>query len=206
MRPATVTWAPHVYTECGWKNFQSWIHAGHDNYLMTPNGRVHRLLTRLVTELLFHPFQVCMIGQKSLVPKMAILFDIPLVFLGENEAEYRNPISDGDTPLRDPKYSTNERHSKIFLGGVSIADLPSQFGVDPGDLQPYLPANPDQVAQKHIEVHYLGYYLKWHPQACYYDAVEHGGFETSPERTPGTYCKYNSIDDRIDNLHYLPRE
>ena len=45
--------------------------------------------------------------------------------------------------------------------------------------------------------------MKWHPQACYYYAVEHGGFQASPERTPGTYSKYNSIDDRIDDLHYL---
>jgi hypothetical protein len=44
--------------------------------------------------------------------------------------------------------------------------------------------------------------LKWHPQAAYYHAVEHGGFEASPERTPGTYSKYNSIDDKIDDLHY----
>jgi hypothetical protein len=44
--------------------------------------------------------------------------------------------------------------------------------------------------------------LKWHPQSCYYYAVEHGGFEASPERTPGTYSKYNSIDDRIDDFHY----
>ena len=35
MHPLTVTWAPHVYTQWGWKNFNSWIHAGHDNYLMT---------------------------------------------------------------------------------------------------------------------------------------------------------------------------
>lgn len=82
MHPLTVTWAPHIYTEWGWKNFQSWIHAGHDNYLMTPNGRVHRLLTRLSTELLFHPFQAFMFGQKALAPKMALLFDIPLVFYG----------------------------------------------------------------------------------------------------------------------------
>ena len=81
MHPLTVTWAPHVYTEWGWKNFQSWIHSGQDNYLMTPNGRVHRLLTRLSTELLFHPFQAFMFGQKALAPKMALLFDIPLVFL-----------------------------------------------------------------------------------------------------------------------------
>ena len=48
----------------------------------------------------------------------------------------------------------------------------------------------------------MGYYLQWHPQSAYYYAVEHGGFEPSPERTPGTYSKYNSIDDKIDDIHY----
>ena len=59
---------------------QAWIHAGHDNYLMTPNGRVHRLLTRLALENLFWPFQPFVFGQQSLGPKFAALFDCPLVF------------------------------------------------------------------------------------------------------------------------------
>jgi N-acetyl sugar amidotransferase len=203
MHPLTVTWAPHVYTDWGWKNFQAWIHAGHDNYLMTPNGKVHRLLTRLSTELLFHPFQPFMFGQKSLAPKMAILFDIPLVFYGENEAEYGNPISDTENAIRSSSYFTTENQNSLYLGGVSIDELKSEFGLDQNDLQPYLPADAEQISAKKIEVHYLGYYLKWHPQSCYYYAVEQGGFIASPERTPGTYSKYNSIDDRIDDLHYL---
>ena len=203
MHPLTVTWAPHIYTDWGWRNFQSWIGAGHDNYLMTPNSRVHRLLTRLSTELLLHPFQAFMFGQKSLAPKMALLFDIPLVFFGENEAEYGNPISDNESARRDWSYFTSDDHSKIFLGGVSVADLVADFGIDLNDLQPYLPANPERISRQGVDVHYLGHYLKWHPQGCYYYAVEHGGFEASPERTPGTYSKYNSIDDRIDDLHYL---
>ncbi|HRE31717.1 MAG TPA: N-acetyl sugar amidotransferase, partial [Candidatus Berkiella sp.] len=69
------------------------------------------------------------------------------------------------------------------------------------ELEPYLPLNPANLTTQ-IEVHYLGYYLKWHPQSCYYYAVEHGGFQASPERTPGTYSKYNSIDDKIDDFHY----
>lgn len=202
MHPLTVTWAPHIYTDWGWRNFQSWIHAGHDNLLMTPNGRVHRLLTRLAVELLFHPFQAFMFGQKSLAPKMALLHDIPLVIYGENEAEYGNPIGDTETAKRDWSYFTSDDPSKIYLGGVSIADLKSQFGVEHQDLLPYLPADPHEIERKKVEVHYLGYYLKWHPQSCYYYAVEHGGFQASPERTPGTYSKYNSIDDRIDDFHY----
>lgn len=202
MHPLTVTWAPHIYTEWGWRNFQSWVHAGHDNNLTTPNGRVHRLLTRLSTELLFHPFQAFMFGQKSLAPRMSLLFDIPLVFYGENEAEYGNPIGDTDSAQRDWAYFSSDDKSKIFLGGVSVNDLKGQFGLDQNDLQPYLPVDPNQLSEKNTEVHYLGYYLKWHPQSCYYYAVEHGGFEASPERTPGTYSKYNSIDDRIDDFHY----
>jgi N-acetyl sugar amidotransferase len=202
MHPLTVTWAPHVYTTWGWKNFQSWIHAGHDNLLTTPNGRVHRLLTRLSTELLFHPFQSFMFGQKSLAPKMALLHKIPLVFYGENEAEYGNPIGDTESAKRDWSYFTSADHSQVSLGGVSLKELLDQFGVEKVDLNVYLPADPNRIEEQGVEVHYLGYYLKWHPQSCYYYAVEHGNFEAAPERTPGTYSKYNSIDDRIDDFHY----
>ncbi len=202
MHPLTVTWAPHVYTEWGWRNFQRWIHAGFDNYLCTPNGRVHRLLTRLAVENLFHPFQAFILGQKSLAPKMAVLHQIPLVFYGENEAEYGNPIGDADSAIRQWKYFSAPEKSSIHLGGTSIKDLTTDFGLEEVDLDPYLPANPEGLQKLGIEVHYLGYYVKWHPQSCYYYAVEHGGFEASPERTPGTYSKYNSIDDRIDDFHY----
>jgi N-acetyl sugar amidotransferase len=202
MHPLTVTWAPHIYTDWGWKNFQAWIHAGFDNFLYTANGRVHRLLTRLAVENLFHPFQPFIIGQKAFAPKMALLHKIPLVFYGENEAEYGNPIADTVEATRSWSYFTAEDKSKIFLGGTSVADLKEYLGVDDNDLVPYLPADPDDVRKARVEVHYLGYYLKWHPQSCYYYAVEHGGFQASPERTPGTYSKYNSIDDRIDDFHY----
>jgi len=202
MHPLTVTWAPHIYTEWGWRNFQSWIHAGHDNVLMTPNGRVHRLLTRLSTELLFHPFQAFMIGQKFIAPKLAALYKIPLVFYGENEAEYGNALSDTDSATRDKTYFSQNKSKETFLGGVTLDSLLSDFGLEKSDLNPYLPIDQNTLDSQNIQVHYLGYYLKWHPQACYYYAVENGGFEASPERTPGTYSKYNSIDDRIDDLHY----
>nr|WP_320148036.1 N-acetyl sugar amidotransferase [uncultured Anaeromusa sp.] len=202
MHPLTVTWAPHIYTTWGWHNFQAWLGAGFDNYLCTPNPRTHRLLTRLAVENMFHPFQAFIFGQKALAPKIAALYNIPLIFYGENEAEYGNPISDSDSAKRDWKYFTGGDKEKIYLGGVSLKSLESDFGIEPVELKPYIPVDPEEIEQKKIEVHYLGYYLKWHPQECYYYAVEHGGFQPSPERTPGTYSKYNSIDDRIDDFHY----
>ncbi len=202
MHPLTVTWAPHIYTDWGWKNFEAWIHAGFDNYLCTPNGRVHRLLTRLAVENLFHPFQPFILGQKQLAPKMSALHKIPLVIYGENEAEYGNPISDTGSAQRSWQYFTASDESEIYLGGTSVAELKAHYGIEQNDLQPYLPADPADLEAVGTEVHYLGYYLKWHPQSCYYHAVENGGFQAAPERTPGTYSKYNSIDDRIDDFHY----
>ena len=91
---------------------------------------------------------------------------------------------------------------QITLGGVSLSDLVNYFGLTRSDLHFYLPLKMSEVLSQKIETHYLGYYVPWHPQACYYYAVEHGGFEASPEQTPGTYSKYNSIDDKVDDFHY----
>ena len=72
MNPLTVTWAPHLYTEIGFKNFQNWMHVGGlDNILYTPNGVLHRELTRNAFLNLLHPFQPFIIGQRIIGPAMA---------------------------------------------------------------------------------------------------------------------------------------
>ncbi len=200
MRPLTVTWAPNLYTDWGWKNHRAWINSGFDNILVTPNGQTHRMLTRLAVENLFHPFQPFMFGQKMLGPRLAAMHGIPLVFYGENEAEYGNPIADMASARRAHDYFATADRSDIYLGGTSLADLTSRCGLTDADLAPYTPLDPAKL--NGVEVHYLGHYLRWHPQECYYYAVEHGGFTAAPERTPGTYSKYNSLDDKIDDLHY----
>ena len=119
MNPLTCTWAPHIYTDWGWKNHQAWIHAGFDNILFTPNGRVHRLITRLAVENLFHPFQPFILGQKNLAPRIASLYNIPLIFYGENEAEYGNPVADMSSAVRSWEYFTASSDDEIYLGGSS---------------------------------------------------------------------------------------
>jgi hypothetical protein len=178
------------------------MHAGFDNYLFTPNGRVHRLLTRLALENLFHPFQPFIMGQMYYPPRMAAMLDIPLVFYGENPTEYGNNAKEDSQATKAIEYFTAEDPSDVYLGGVSAQDLKSEFGLKQVDLEPYLPPHPDTIRSRNVEVRYLGYYLPWHPQDCYYYAVEHGGFKAAPERTAGTYSKYSSIDDKIDDLHY----
>lgn len=204
MNPLTVTWAPHKYTEIGWENFQNWIHAGLDNILFTPNGRVHSLLTKLAFEKLVHPFQPFIIGQRLIGPRVAALHKIPLVFYGENQAEYGNKIEENEKPVMSTAfYSDRPDPDQLFLGGVSVPQLESEYGISKNELNPYLPVDGSLLRDIGAEVHYLGYYLKWDPQECYYYAVENTGFKANPERTEGSYSKYSSIDDQIDPLHYF---
>ncbi len=203
MHPLTVTWPPILYTDIGWKNFRNWIEVGgFDNVTFKQNGRTHRLLTRLAIENLLHPFQTFILGQKNLAPKMALQFNVPLIFFGENEAEYGNPMADNAKSLRDRSYFAMQHLGEIRLGGLSIDELVERHGLSLNELMAYLPADATALERSNIEVRYLGYYLKWTPQESYYYAVEHTGFEANPVRTEGTYSKYNSLDDRIDGFHY----
>ena len=203
MNPLTVTWSPHIYTDWGYKNFQSWIHSGFDNYLFTPNGKVHRLLTRLAIEKLFHPFQPFIMGQMYFPPKFALKMNIPLVFYGENPSEYGNKSEGKHLAKKDLSFFSSELSKEnMFISGVKVRNLIEDFKINKNDLEPYLPPKMNDVSHKTLDVRYLGYYLPWHPQECFYYAVEKGNFRPSPERTTGTYSKYSSIDDKIDDFHY----
>lgn len=203
MHPLTVTWPPLMYTDYGYLNFKNWLEVcGFDNISYKPNGRVMKLLTRLGIENLLHPFQTFILGQKNLAVTMAINMDIPLIFYGESEAEYGNPIIETSTSLRDKSYYSMKNLDEIYLGGVSIPELRERYSLELNDLMIFLPPNYKIIEEKEIAVHYLGYYVKWTPQEAYYYAVEHSNFEARPFRSAGTYSKYNSIDDKIDDLHY----
>jgi N-acetyl sugar amidotransferase len=203
MHPLTVTWPPILYTDYGRQNFNNWIEVGgFDNITFKPNGRVHRLLTKLAIQNLLHPFQTFILGQKNLGPKIAAKYNIPLIFYGENEAEYGNPIADNATSLRDKSFYIMNNLSEVYFAGLPIQKLMVEYELSINDLMAYLPPTAEELEKVKIAVHYLGYYLKWTPQEAYYYAVENTGFQARPFRTEGTYSKYNSIDDKIDDLHY----
>lgn len=202
MNPLTVTWPPILYTDYGLKNWRNWLDSGFDNISFYRNGKVMKLLTRLSIENLLHPFQTFILGQKNLAPKIAVQHGINLVFYGENEAEYGNPLADNTSSLRDKSYFSFDKLDEVYLAGVSIKELIEKYDIRLSDLMSFLPPKIKDLEKANIEVHYLGYYLKWTPQEVYYYAVENTGFKARPHRTQGTFSKYSGIDDKIDDLHF----
>lgn len=193
MHPLTCTWAPHEYTAVGWRNFQRWLNSGFDNVLVTPNPKVHRLLTKLAFLNLLHPFQPFVLGQRTLARKVAQQYSIKLIFFGEDDEEYEG-VKGWQTQAED--FTQDDEHT--FISGASIGELKRVHGLTEQDVSMYRPARPYLA-----EVRALGHYLRWQPQEAYYVACEVTGFEANEARTEGTYSKYNSIDDKLDPLHYF---
>ena len=117
MNPLTVTWSPHLWTVDGFNNFQQHIHiGGFDNILGTPNGEVHRKLTKVSFEILGDPFQPFIYGQTNYPMQMALKHNVPLIMYGENgEVEYGGSMKNAFKPNRD--WRTD--HTDHYFSGLA---------------------------------------------------------------------------------------
>lgn len=204
MHPLTVTWAPHMSTPMGRENLESLIDSGFDNIYIKPNGKVHKLLTRLAFTNLGHPFQPFILGQRNVGPLIAKQYGIKLVFYGENVAEYGNKWQDNLTPTMDVNLFTKVDLSNddLVISGEKIKNLRDKYGITNHDLQPYSSISKEEIKESELEMHYMSYYQKWIPQEIYYYASEEMNFVPNDERTDGSYTKYSSFDDKSDPFHY----
>ena len=202
MHPITCTFAPNIYTSWGHHNFTNWINTGFPNYLFTSNGLVHNLVTRLAIDKILHPFQPWILGQKNFPVRFAKNLNIPLIFYGEDPVEYGNP--DGESgALMNEKFFSQEDGKEIYIAGQPKEKLVKDLKLAESDFDPYVPIYKKELDDHEIKMAIFSYFKPWHPQENYYYTMENSSdFIVSPERTLGTYTKYSSIDDKIDDLHY----
>ena len=199
MNPLTVTWSPHLWTEEGFNNFQNHIHiGGFDNILGTPNGLIHKRLTKISFEILGDPFQPFIYGQTNFPMQIALKHGISLIMYGENgEVEYGGNMKNAFKPNRD----WSKDHKEHYFSGLDPQEL-VEYGVEKKDLAPYLAPEKEKLAKLGLDIHFFGYYKKWVPQELYYHAIKYTGFRPKNSRNEGTYSKYASFDDQIDGFHY----
>ena len=199
MNPLTVTWSPHLWTRDGFNNFQNHIHVGgFDNVLGTPNGLVHRKLTKLSFEIVGDPFLPFIYGTINYPLQVALQHNVSLVMYGENgEVEYGGDMKNALIPNRDYVKDPENHYFSGFL-----PEKMSEYGINSNDLSPYMSPNVEELDKLGLENHFFGYYKKWVPQELYYHAVEHTGFKPRYARNEGTYSKYASLDDKLDGFHF----
>jgi N-acetyl sugar amidotransferase len=211
MHPLTVTWTPHMYTDIGWKNLQSFIDSGFSNILYRPDGILHRKISRLALELLGDAFDGWSYGAEAFPIHTAARFQIPLVFYGENQGAEYGGYRDLWHKASEP-FGTDELCTYKGMRGIdTLIEWGMRYGRFTADeirnnQEPlsYYKLPPSRVLMKMgVERHWFSYYRKWDPQENFYYAQRYTGFEPNPDgRSEGTYSKYASLDDKVDGLHY----
>ena len=214
MHPLCACFVPFRRTEIGQRNFDAFKSAGFTVIEGHPNERLHRKLARLYFEEHGDHWGPFGLGQMVWPHQVASLYNIGLVFYGENgEASYS-----GDPRVWDLRGMPTKLWAEQYHKGAAIEEM-VDFGLKTKD---YLNQS-DFVDQDldfyrvplggwsyegnwnvglPIEMHWMSYYHHWQPQENFYWATEHTGFTANSERSEGTYSKYASLDDRTDGFHF----
>ncbi len=207
MHPLTITWAPFMYTDIGWKNYVAFKDSGFDNILCFPDGIIHRKLSRLAFELLADAWEPFAYGQKAYAFHMATKFKIPLIFYGESgEIEYGGSEKNKEKPYEDVSdwkefYFKGSGVDELIKHGLEVGIF-SKEEVNNHNFMFYKTPDPEEIEKINIQMHWFSYYKNWIPQENYYYCVDNCGFEANPQRSEGTYSKYASLDDKTDGFHF----
>lgn len=198
MHPLTVTWASALNTKIGTQNLFEFIKSGFDNLMGTPNGDIHRRLSRLALEEFGDNFLPFIYGQLNYPLQIAAKFDIPLVMFGEDgDVEYGGSFERYDQAKLDPNYTIKSKFTSL------PPDYWEKFGIKKQNLQFYEAPSINEINRKGIEAHYFSYYENWKPEKHVEIASKHMGFKPEPSgRTEGTYTNFASLDDKTDCIHY----
>ena len=171
MNPLTVTFSPLLYTDEGLKNMNSWVDTGgFDNILFKANGKVARILAKEAFDNLLHPLQPFKFGLKAFPIKVAIKYNVDLVFYGEPRSEYgsedHNKLE--SSGFGEEFYSISEDIKQTYIAGLPIKTLKAKHNFSNNDLEPYKSVKYEDIKNKNIVVDNLGWYIKWDPQSAYY--------------------------------------
>lgn len=209
MHPLCVTYAPAMFTDIGWRNLKNFCE-NFDTLIYYPNRKIHSKLTRIAMEYFGDPFQPWHYGQQSYPLRVAINYKIPLVFYGENQdVEYGGDQSNanrGDETLKKREENQSLRVKKgvdtLIDIGIKKKILDSKLKKKNKIFEDYRLPKETDIKKNNIKMYFYSYFKKWILQDNYYYAQEKCNFKPDPERSLGTYSKYTSLDDKLDELYY----
>jgi len=202
MHPLTVTWASTIPTEIGSQNLYNFIQSGFDNILISPNGKIHRQLSKLSFIEYGENFLPFSYGQVHAPLHMAVKFNIPFVMYGENgELEYGGSLKNYNKPTMEINESDYVQE-KFAPSSNPTNPETWESKINPSDLTLYKAPPLSELQKLGIQEHYFSYYDPWKPEKHYEIAKNHLGFKPNSTRSEGTYTDFASLDDKTDGFHY----
>jgi len=151
---ACLSYPPEQVTERGTNNISNLINLGFDVVISAPAPDTWRRLMRVSFDKFTNWARSTELALFSAVPQLAIRYEIPLIFWGENPG-----LQLGDLKtLGRTGYDGNNLRFMNTLSGGSL-DWILELGFELKDLIPYQYPTPDEFDLHQLQIIYLGWFL-----------------------------------------------
>ena len=196
MNPLAVTVRPPLSLELGDKNLSNFVLSGFDHLHISPNATVMRELNRLGFIEKGFPYYGWLIAIMTAVIRVAINYNISLIFYGEDgEVEYGGSSKSKNTALYDINYMKN-----IYLEG-GYEKVLEKSGFSKKELYNWTFPSDEEVKDRQLSFTHMSYYKPWDSYENYITAKEHCGLMEKEDSNVGTFTNFSQNDQALYALH-----
>lgn len=197
MNPLAVTIRPVTETELGIKNVQSFVNSGYDHIHVTPNQEAMRVLNKIGFIEMGFPYYGWLIAIHTAVLRVAVQFNIPLVFYSEDgEMEYGGNIN---------KSHKNEIYGVDYMLGAYLESgfdkMIKKSNLTKQQLYWFNFPPREALEKLKLEVTHYSVYEDWDPYRNYVIAKKYCGLSENKELNEGSYTNFSQTDQKMYLLH-----
>ncbi|MBM5796683.1 MAG: N-acetyl sugar amidotransferase [Cyanobacteria bacterium K_Offshore_0m_m2_072] len=197
MNPLAITVRPALSLALGDQNLGNFISSGYNHIHVSPDAEVMRRFNRYGFIEKGFPYYGWLTAILTSVIRMALNFDIPLIFYGEDgEVEYG-----GSTETRNRSLFDIEYMKKVYLEGGYEKVLALLDDVDSAALYFWRFPQSSELKDKSLYLTHWSYFEAWDPYRNYLVAKEHCGLQEKEEGNLGTFTNFAQNDQALYALH-----
>ena len=201
MNPLTVTVRPPLELELGKENLMNFIDSGFNHIHITPNPNVMQKLNKYGFIHKGFPYYGWLISIMTAVIRVAINFNISLIFYGEDgEVEYGGSTETKNKALYDIEYM-----KKVYLEGgydlVLSKILNENKDIQESDLYFFTFPKEADIKKSNLQFTHWSYFEPWDSYRNYIVAKEHCGLRENDISSSGTFVNFAQNDQALYVLH-----
>jgi len=197
LTPLCICFEPSIPTEVGRRNLESLNNLGVDLIHIKRNPVVYKKLAKESFVRTGDNEWQNHLGIFTIVPKLAVNFNIPLIIWGESpQIEYGGPASSKDRNVLDRKWL--EEFGGLL--GNRISDMIGVDGLTKKDLALYQYPDDEDIKRVGVTGLFLGYYFKWNLREVLKKSKAHG-FQVADRPVETTYENFENLDCYSNHLH-----
>jgi len=200
MNPLTITVKPALSSEIGNQNLSNFIQSGFNHIHISCNPLVLDRINKYGFIEKGFPYYGWLIAIMAAVIRVALNFNIPLIFYGEDgEVEYG-----GSTESKNRSLYNVEYMKRVYLEGghEKILDMiEDDEDISEADLLFFRFPNEEEMFEKELSFTHWSYFEPWDSYRNYLVAKEHCGLMEKEDGNHDTFTNFAQNDQSLVSLH-----